>query len=222
LLRDIQEMVPGDRLPTEGQLMDRFGVSRTTVRDAIHELVRIGLLRRRSGSGTFVADPPIEQDLSRLTGFVEDMRALRLEPKATLVTAEDVLADEHVADQLRVPAGTSVVLLERIRLANNLPISFDISYLPRSIGSRLAQENLVDEPIFDILENKYAIKLGFAEYRVSALNANERIAQFLGLPSMAAVLQVERTVYSPAGDPLVFEYLYYRGDRVRYRLTLRR
>jgi GntR family transcriptional regulator len=222
LVRDIQELSPGDRLPTEAELMERFGVSRTTVREAVNELVRNGLVRRRSGSGTFVAQQPIEQELKRLTGFVEDMRALQLEPTAEVVTRKEVPADNLVAERLALEPGEKVMLIERVRLANGEPLSFDVTYLPLEIGRRMAQENLVVYPIFELLEAKYGIALGEADYRIEAANASGRIARYLKVKPNDALLLIERTTYAAAGMPVDYERLHYRGDRVRYRLRLNR
>jgi GntR family transcriptional regulator len=222
LLSDIQNLAPGDRLPTETALMERFRVSRTTIREAVNELVRTGLVRRRSGSGTFVAQPPIEQELKRLTGFVEDMRALRLEPTAEVVTRREVQADNLVAERLALQPGEQVMLIERIRLANGEPLSFDVTYLPLEIGRQLAQENLVVYPIFELLEAKHGIALGEADYRIEAANASARIARYLKLKTNDALLLIERTTYAADGTPIDYEQLHYRGDRVRYRLKLNR
>ena len=222
LLKDIEALAPGTRLPTEKELMARFGVSRTTVREAVNEMARAGLIRRRSGSGTFVAEPPIEQELTRLTGFVEDMRALQLEPTAEVITRREVAATGRVAEQLALPEGTTVMLIERVRLANGQPLSFDVTYLPLSIGIPLAREDLVIYPIFELLEEKYGIALGHADYWVEAANASSRVARHLKIKPNDAVLLIERITYSSTGEALDYEELHYRGDRVRYRLSLQR
>ena len=222
LLKDIEALEPGTRLPTETELMARFGVSRTTIREAVIELARGGLIRRRSGSGTFVAERPIEQELTRLTGFVEDMRALQLEPTAEVITRREVPATGRVAERLALPEGTQVMLIERVRLANGQPISFDITYLPLKIGVPLAREDLVMYPIFELLEEKYGIALGHADYRVEAVNASPRVARYLKIKSNDAVLLIERISYSSTGEALDYEELHYRGDRMRYHLRLQR
>jgi GntR family transcriptional regulator len=222
ITEDVQAKQAGDRLPTEPELMKRFGVSRTTVREALDELVRGGLVIRRAGSGTFVAEPPIVQDLTRLTGFVEDMRALQLEPRAVVVSKKAMTAPVRVAERLRLPPDSTVMLIERIRLANEQPISFDVTYLPIDIGRRIAAENLEVYPIFELLETKYDIGLGEADYRIEAAKASRRISNLLRIKPNDAILLIERTTYSSLGVPIDFEELHYRGDRVRYLLRLQR
>ncbi|MER2176778.1 MAG: GntR family transcriptional regulator, partial [Stenotrophomonas maltophilia] len=148
-------LTPGDQLPPEDQLIERFGVSRTTVRKAVENLVMRGLVEIRRGKGTFVAQRKITQELTELTGFVEDMQALGLTPTARLLDKQIVPADAHVARQLALPLGSLVMRIRRIRrirLANGAAMSFDETYLPREIGEKVATHDLDAEPIFSLLE----------------------------------------------------------------------
>ena len=114
-------------------MVARFKVSRTTVRKAIQNLVERGLVEVRRGRGTFVTQPKITQELTELTGFVEDMRALGRTPTARLLDKRVVAADEVVAHQLALAPGTFVVRLRRVRLADRVAMSFD-KILPRELG----------------------------------------------------------------------------------------
>jgi GntR family transcriptional regulator len=216
------ELKPGDQLPTEAELAERFRISRTTVRLALDALRRDGLLYRRAGKGTFVTEPRIEQELTRLTGFVEDMLALGRQATARVVEVREVAADDAVGQRLGVTAGTTVVRLERVRLADGDPLSLDVTYLPLEIGRRVAAEDLAVHPIFSLLEDRYGIALGFADYRIEAAIADRYVARQLGIAPGDPVLLIERTTCSKAGAPLDYEHLYYRGDRVRYRVRLYR
>lgn len=212
---------PGDRVPTENQLMDQFGVSRTTVRRALHDLELIGIIERSAGRGSFVRPPRIEQPLHRLTGFVEDMEAQGLVASARVLTIEEIAAPREVARQLQVPVADPVIHIERVRLANDWPISIDDSYFRKSLGERVAQERLDEIPFYSILEQLYGIPLGDAELVLEATEAGPQIAGLLNIDARASVMRIERTTYGRSRDEvLIFEYLYYRGDRMRYRLQL--
>jgi GntR family transcriptional regulator len=214
---------PGDQVPTEPQLIDRFQVSRTTVRRALRDLEMMGLIDRQPGRGSFVREPHLEPRLDRLTGFVEDMQALGLNATAQVVTIERVPAPIDAADALGLDPGDETVHIERIRLGNGQPITFDSSYLRPDLGNRIAQENLEVEPFYSILETKYGIRLSGADYVVTAISADERLSRLLQIPLGAAVLQLDRLSRSaPDSQPIIFEHLHYRGDRIRYRLTLDR
>src|SRR5580704_2313086 len=127
----------GDQLPTEDSLITRFEVSRITVRRAIQNLVGRGLVEIKRGKGTFVAAPKITQELTELTGFVEDMQTLGRKPTAQLLGKKIVAVDETVAHELALTRGERVVRIHRVRLADGVPISFDETYLPLEIGKKI-------------------------------------------------------------------------------------
>src|SRR6201984_1519547 len=161
----------GDQLPTEDSLIARFGVSRITVRRAIQNLVSRGLVEIRRGKGTFVAAPKITQELTELSGFVEDMHALGRKPTARVIGKEIVTADATVASQLALTRGERVVRIRRVRLADGVPLSFDETFLPLEIGKKIITNNLKAEPIFLLLERKYDVPLIEAEYKLDAVEA---------------------------------------------------
>src|SRR4029077_18685103 len=113
------------------QLIERFGVSRTTVRTAIQSLIARGLISIRRGKGTFVSQPIVTQELTELTGFVEDMRSLGHQPSAAVLDRRLGDARETVARGLSVARGSSVARIQRVRLADGIPMSFDETYLPQ-------------------------------------------------------------------------------------------
>src|SRR5258708_7521704 len=137
---------PGTRLPNEDELVSRYGVSRTTIRQTIQNLVRRGLVEIRRGKGTFVLQPKITQELTELSGFVEDMQSLGRRASARLLDKQIVPASESVAHQLAMPAGTLVVRIQRVRLADNAPLSFDETYLPREVGESIIDNDLEKKP----------------------------------------------------------------------------
>ncbi len=213
---------PGIRLPAEQSLIERFAVSRTTIRQAIQNLIRRGLIEIRRGTGTFVAQPKISQELTELTGFVEDMQALGRHASARLLNQQVVPANESVARQLALAVGTLVVRIQRVRLADKIPLSFDETYLPREIGEKIVENDLEAEPIFSLLEQKYNTPLVEAEYRLEAVSADAAVARALGISIGSPVFLIERTSYSTGQRPIDHEKLYYRGDQIRFVTRLSR
>jgi GntR family transcriptional regulator len=224
LASDIAEgtLSPGIRLPAEQSLIERFAVSRTTIRQAIQNLIRRGLIEIRRGTGTFVAQPKISQELTELTGFVEDMQALGRQASARLLDQQVVPANESVARQLALAVGTLVVRIQRVRLADKIPLSFDETYLPREIGEKIVENDLEAEPIFSLLEQKYNTPLVEAEYRLEAVSADAAVARALGISIGSPVFLIERTSYSTGQRPIDHEKLYYRGDQIRFVTRLSR
>jgi len=224
LASDIAEgtLTPGIRLPAEQSLIERFAVSRTTIRQAIQNLIRRGLIEIRRGTGTFVAQPKISQELTELTGFVEDMQALGRQASARVLDQQVVPANESVARQLALAVGTLVVRIQRVRLADKIPLSFDETYLPREIGEKIVENDLEAEPIFSLLEQKYNTPLVEAEYRLEAVSADAAVARALGISIGSPVFLIERTSYSTGQRPIDHEKLYYRGDQIRFVTRLSR
>jgi len=216
------KLPPGSQLPNEEELIERYGVSRTTIRQTIQNLVRRGLVEIRRGKGTFVLQPKLTQELTELSGFVEDMQSLGRQASARLLDKQTVPASESVARQLAIVAGTPVIRIQRVRLADHCPLSFDETYLPREIGEKILENDLETEPIFSLLEQKYDTPLVEAEYRLEAVPADATVARALGIGAGSPIFLIERTSYIAGRQPIDYEKLYYRGDQIRFITRLAR
>jgi GntR family transcriptional regulator len=212
----------GSRLPAEDQLVVRYAVSRTTIRTAIQSLLARGLVEIRRGKGTFVTQPTITQELTELTGFVEDMQALGRAPSARVLDRRLVAASETVARQLSLPRGATVARIQRVRLADGIPLSFDETYLPQELGEKIMTDDLENQPIFSLLELKYATPLIEAEYRLAAVASHGTVARALGMEAGSPIFLIERTSFSAHRRPVDYERLYYRGDHIRFVTRLAR
>ena len=213
---------PETRLPSEDELVQEYAVSRTTIRAAIQSLIQRGLVEIRRGKGTFVTQPKITQELTELTGFVEDMQALGRHAKAKVLAQQVVAANPIVARQLALPQGTPVVRIQRVRLADAVPLSFDETYLPKQLGEKVMADNLETEPIFSLLEQKYRTPLVEAEYRLEAICADPTVAAALCIDAGSPIFLIERTSYSIGHRPVDYEKLHYRGDQIRFVTRLQR
>jgi GntR family transcriptional regulator len=207
---------PGTRLPSEDDLVQEYAVSRTTIRAAIQSLVQRGLVEIRRGKGTFVTQPKITQELTELTGFVEDMQALGRHANAKVLDQRVVPANQVVARQLALSQGTPVVRIQRVRLADAIPLSFDETYLPKQLGEKVMADNLETDPIFSLLEQKYRTPLVEAEYRLEAVCADPTVAKALRIDVGSPIFLIERTSYSIGHRPVDYEKLHYRGDQIRF------
>jgi GntR family transcriptional regulator len=216
------ELKPGDRLPSEDELLARFGVSRITVRRAIQNLIQRGTLEIRRGLGTFVLAPKVSQELTKLTGFVEDMDIHGRKASARVVSKSVVAANEIVAHHLGISKGTRVMRIERVRLADSVPMSFDETYLPLEIGQKIVRNNLRVNPIFTLLEEKYGFSLTEAEYKLEAVSASARVAEALAVREGSPIFRIERTSFAKGGQPVDYETLSYRGDLIRFVTRLAR
>jgi GntR family transcriptional regulator len=109
-----------------------------------------------------------------------------------------------------------------VRLADNIPLSFDETFLPREIGEKVMADNLETEPIFSLLEQKYNTPLVEAEYRLEAVSADAIVARALGIALGSPIFLIERSSYTTQHQPIDYEKLYYRGDQVRFVTRLAR
>lgn len=207
------DLEPGDALPTESELMERYEVSRTTVRQALDILVNEGLIYRQQGQGTFVAHPTLTQSASRIVSFTEDMRRRGLKPGTQILDTGLVPAPDDVAEALQIRPGEEVSCLERLRLADGEPISLEKSYLvhvycPGILGGDYAQTSLRQA-----LELKYGIRLVRAKQTIRAIVASREVAKKLSIRVSAPLLFIERVSYSQNDIPVEFLQVYHRGDR---------
>lgn len=213
---------PGDQLPAEPELIRLYGVSRITVRQALGDLEVEGLIVRRHGKGTFVAERLIAHDLVRLTDFVEDMELAGLAPSSRVLCFEREAAARDVAEALDIPPGVVVVRVDRLRLADAQPIAFDTTWLPLRYGALLQPDELSAETIFHILETRYSIPIERGVFSFTAAAAGAHLADALDVALNAPLLVIERVSYTRNDDPVYVQRRYYRPDRVRYRAALQR
>jgi GntR family transcriptional regulator len=213
---------PQARLPSESEIGALLKVSRITVRQALGDLQKEGVIFKVPGKGTFVAQARPSQELARLEGFGEAMSRKGHRIVNRVVKHAQVEAPASVAARLRLAPGAPVTEIHRVRWLDRAPVSFEITYLPPAIGERLRDEDLAGRDIFLILEADYGIQLGHADVQIGAVNADAALATALCVEPGAALLRIERLTWTADGVPLDFEYLYVRGEAFQYALRLPR
>jgi GntR family transcriptional regulator len=213
---------PHSQMPSEYALCAMFDVSRITVRQALGDLQKEGLVFRLHGKGTFVSKPKAFQNVTSLQGFAEAMSAMGHEIVNQLLAFRIVEASSNVAHQLDLPEGTRVAEIHRVRLLDREPVSLELTWVAEPLGKRLAGADLGTRDIFLILENDCGVALGHADVSIDAMLADDEIAHALRVPAGSPVLRIERTTHDAQGTPIDFEYLYFRGDAFQYRLRVDR
>ncbi|UUC47619.1 GntR family transcriptional regulator [Pseudomonas citronellolis] len=213
---------PLSRMPSEAELGKAHGVSRITVRQALGDLQKEGLIFKIHGKGTFVARPKAFQNVSTLQGLAESMGERGYEVINRLRSFRFVPADAQVAARLQVAEGDSVAQIKRARLVNRELVSLEVTYLPEAVGRRLEKADLVSRDIFLILENDCGLPLGHADLAIDAILADAELAAALEVEEGSPVMRIERLTHGADGQPLDYEHLYYRGDAFQYRLRIDR
>lgn len=206
-----------EALPSERVLSESLGVSRVTARKAIDQLVEQGLIVRRRGSGNYIA-PFLEQPLSRLSSFSEELRRRGHVPGSrwlnrglTAATAEEQLA-------LGLAAGARVARLERLRLADETVMAYEVSVLPQAI---LPRPQAVTDSLYDYLSAQKRAPARAMQH-LRALNASPKLAGQLGVPVGQAVLFITRVGYLDSGLAVELTHSYCRNDYYDFVAELRR
>lgn len=210
------------QIPSEAVLMQQYGVSRITVRQAVQALEQQGLIVKVPGKGSFVAPPKPFQELAQLQGFAEAMSRQGHVATSRVIDLVTQPAIALVAQRLALPQASMVTRIRRVRLLDGQPVSLDVTWLPQAVGDRLRYEDLVHRDIFLILENDHGIALGRADLAMDAVTADAELARHLGLAPGDAVLRVDRLTHTRDGHPIDYETLYCRGDNFQYRLRVHR
>ncbi|MBC7263990.1 MAG: GntR family transcriptional regulator [Chloroflexi bacterium] len=217
------ELNPNTPIPSEKQLMEAYGLSRTTVRQAISELVAEGYLYRQRGKGTFVSRPKVQHGLRKLTSFSEDMRSRGLRPGSHVLEMRNVVPPKNIAAALELGEGEQALKIVRLRLANGEPMGIQTSYVPLRTGIKIDPEELEGEgSLYALLESRFNILLGEADETLEATVASETEARLLGVKRGSPLLLRERTTFSLDGKPIEFVKALYRADRYRYLVHLTR
>jgi GntR family transcriptional regulator len=209
-------LVPGDKLPTEQDLATWFGVSRMTLRHALAELARRGLVTRAVGrhGGTFVAAPKLEQDLTSLAGFSEQLRRHGMVATARVLSASQRPAGPAAAAALRIGKDDPVYEVQRVRLADGKPIVLERSLFPAGRFPGMLDSRL-DGSLYELLEVRYGLRPHRARESLEPVTARVREAEALEVAEGAPLMLVERTAYARSGEPLEYARDLFRGDRTK-------
>ena len=210
----------GHRLPSEHQLMKQYHISRITVRRALAELEKDGLVIRRHGKGTYVAGNRLKGQLSHLSSFTEDMRERGFSTHARVIEFRIIEPDREIIDSLNLPEGETVVMLRRVRYADRNPIALEACYLPASRFSDILQEDFSLQSLNRLMQVRYNIRFSYARQYISTSISSRDIMRDLEIETPVSILTMRRIVYDVNNWPVQYTLSYYRGDLYEYEVTL--
>jgi GntR family transcriptional regulator len=210
----IEQAGVGGALPSERQLSVDLGVSRLTLRAALDELVREGFLVRRRGSGTFVREPKIAQELT-MTSFSEEMRRRGMTPGSRTLSLETTTAGAYLGRCLHVSPSERVVVAKRLRLADGESMAIETLHVPESLVPGLEPKDLDRGSFYELLGERYGITIVGGLQTIEPTVTNEEESEVLDVPLHSPAFLFERTTRSENDDIVEFVRSIYRGDRYR-------
>ncbi|SDJ05176.1 GntR family transcriptional regulator [Nonomuraea jiangxiensis] len=225
LLEEISKrgMRPGDRLPGDHELCATYEVSRTVVRQTLAELEYEGVIERVKGRGTFIAEPKTSEGLVQsLTGLFEDVAARGSHLRSEVRKLAKVPADLQVATQLQIEPGTDVIAIERLRFVDGEPWVLTITHIPYELAPGLLDEDLTNQSLYALLEEKYQVKLVRGRRSVEAVVASAGLARGLGIKRGDPVLVLRSVSLGEESRPVEAFVAFHRGDRSRFEVELAR
>jgi GntR family transcriptional regulator len=211
---------PGDMLPTEEQLQEQYGLSRTTVRQALRELEYEEKISRYPGRGTFVTKPKISHSPDPEFDFTTFLTQQGMRPSWRVLSIEWVPASAQLAERLTVTPETLVYQLRRLRLANDEPIGYHTTHVIPSLGENIDEQWLEQGDSLDYLRKSGQLVESYANRIIEAVLATEQTAKLLDVVVGSPILLIRRRVFDSEGTPVEDMRASYRGDRFQYRIRL--
>ena len=212
----IGELAPGERLPSERDLSKSLKVSRMTVRAALRVLDNQGLLVRRTGDGTYIAQPKIERQADKLVPFTRKMKKLGGKIASRLILFEERRAEKSLAEKLNIPLAAPVHYFQRLRLLNQEIVLLEACFMPKERFPDLQKFDLEKRSVYEILESEYGILPHHSHQSLEAVSATEYEAELLRIEVGAPLMLERRVTFDDKNLPFEYGRDLYRGDRFRF------
>lgn len=214
LLDDIKsgKYKAGELLPTENELIAKYDVSRITVRKAMDLLLNEGLIGKRRGYGTYVEQKKMEQTLNKVIHFSNDMERRGYKTSVKMLENKQVKASKIISQALEVPEGSSLIHVNRLRYANDIPMCIESAYLIWEWCPEVLNYNFAQLSLRNFLAQNYNIVWKKAFQKIYAVKANIKFANLLGIKDGDPMIYIERISYNQDGAPGEYLQSYYRSD----------
>lgn len=206
----------GALLPSEGELSQQFGVSRSTIRQALGSLQGEGIVTRQPGRGTFVTSRPPGENFTGPLGSIEDIFVYVQETNYQLLSAVPIEPPPEVAQLLKVPTAAKVMEYRGVRFRGGPPFVYITTWLPMNLGQQITPEDIQNKPIVLLIDTQFGIRIGELQQRITATLATQDVAQVLNLPLRSPILLIKRLYLSREGVPVEFTANYFCPDRFEY------
>lgn len=226
LMKEIEDgkIHPADMIMSERELMEKFDMSRTTVRKALDVMVNEGYLYRIQGKGTFVAEKKKEHGLDRFISSSEEIRQQGMTPRYEMVSSEILLPRAGVAEKLGIEGNEKIFRLERVLYADEIPVSISISHIPAKFVPGISKIDFSKNSLYETLENEYSFAIHKAERTIEATSCGDKDCKYLQVSPHIPVLLFKGIVYGKFPNqtretPIEYFFAKYRSDKYKLHLT---
>ncbi|MBA2898111.1 GntR family transcriptional regulator [Clostridium beijerinckii] len=213
-------MEENEKLDSEREICKKYAVSRTTVREALDELEKNNYIYKVQGKGNFISPRVVEQDLIKVSSFTEEMKKRGKNPTSKLLNFEIMEANSKVSKKLNIEKNELVYKISRIRIADNIPMIYEMTYLPYERFKQLTKDMIEKNPLYEILKNTFNISITSAEEVIESVLINKLESVYLEIPQGQAGLKFERIAYEQ-NEIVEYTITIARGDKYRYRVCLK-
>ncbi|SFB12508.1 GntR family transcriptional regulator [Lentibacillus halodurans] len=216
---DAEEFSTDEKLPSERELCEIYDLSRITVRQTLQELEREGYIYKLHGKGTFVSPKSYNQSLIKLYSFTEEMKAMGKTPTTRVLSFREIALDERLAHKMDLAPLDEVYQVVRLRLADDEPLMYETSYIPKKTFPHLTEMDLVERPMYDVFLQDYQVGVTKAVERFSATIVRKEEAEHLKITADHPAMLIKRLAYH---DGVLIEYTISvaRGDKFDYTVEL--
>ena len=214
------ELKPEMKLPTESWLISHYGVSRVTIRNALAELISAGCIENRRGKGNYVTNPRVVLPFGQLTSLHKVLTNAGIKSTSRILDSHREGANSKIASHMNVPEGEPLLVIHRIRMADDNPISDQLTYLREKFCKGLDAKALQTRSLYETLETQYGVNISHSAQTIGAVLASKKEMANLQLPQSIALLSVQATVYNTDGEAIEYSENHYVPDRYKYSITL--
>ena len=205
----------GDLIPSEKQLSEEFDVTRMTVRSALNNLVKEGYITRRRGIGSIVLGCKIYDNISAISGFTKEMSNKGYKVSNAVEGVKIVEADEELVNNLNLLPGENVWEVKRIRLADDIKVSYMVTYMPVKLFPNLNKKHC-EGSLYEYIEQSCGYKISVSERAVEAVISDVELEEILDLNKKEPILYIKQTCRIDTGEVFEYSHTYHYG----YTLTL--
>ena len=217
-----EDLKPGQSIPPEREICEIQGVSRMTVNKAIMSLVNEGLIYREQGKGTFVSIEKVNQEISRLKGFSEQMSENGVVSKTKILSYKIIEATKQHKFELKMPEDEKQIIeIKRLRFSDEQPIAIETAWIPHYLFKEMTREVIEDKSLYSIMREKYGYHPYKAKQTIEPIMLNEYESKLLNQENRALALIFRRTTYLENETPIEYTKAIYRSDKYKYEIILK-